>query len=80
MSVCSFVRRQFRILIDAAESVRTVGQFRILMNRRNRLGQIVRLADGIFKAKKGQIVRPGKRNSQDEEKKRGGGPARGGDR
>ncbi len=51
-----------------AESARTVGQFRILMDRRNRAGQIVRLgrqnsqgeetdrsfdlADGILKAKR----------------------------
>ncbi len=68
VSVCPFVRRRFRVLIDAAEPARTVGQFRILMDRRNWAGQIVRLgrwnsqgeetdrsfglADGILKAKR----------------------------
>jgi len=68
VSVCPSVRRRFRVLIDAAESARTVGQFCILMDQRNRAGQIVRpgrrnsqgeetdksfgLADGIFKAKR----------------------------
>ncbi len=68
VSVCPFVRRRFRVLIDAAERARTVGQFRILMDRRNWAGQIVRpgrwnsqgeemdrsfgLADGILKAKR----------------------------
>ncbi|CAK9267325.1 unnamed protein product, partial [Sphagnum jensenii] len=52
VSVSPSIRRRFRVLIDAAEPARTVGQFRILMDRRNRAGQ---------------IVRPGRRNSQGEE-------------
>jgi hypothetical protein len=78
--VCLFVRRRFRVLIDTAESARIVGQFRILMDWRNRARQ---------------IVRPGRRNSQGEETDRSfglvdeilkakrrsaGGAARGGDR
>jgi hypothetical protein len=39
--VCPSIWRRFRVLIDAAEPARTVGQFRILMDRRNRAGQIV---------------------------------------
>ncbi len=38
VSVCPSVRRRFRVLIDAAEPARTVGQFRILMDRRNWAG------------------------------------------
>jgi hypothetical protein len=58
--VCLFVRRQFRGLFDAAEPARTVGQFHILMDRRNRAGQ---------------IVRPGRQNSQGEETDRSFGLA-----
>jgi hypothetical protein len=58
--VCLCVRRRFRVLIDAVELARTVGQFRILMDRRNRAGQ---------------IVWPSRRNSQGEETDRSFGLA-----
>jgi hypothetical protein len=60
--VCPSVRQRFRVLIDVAEPARTVRQFRILMDRRNRAGQ---------------IVRPGRRNSQGEETDRSFGLADG---
>ncbi len=36
VSVCPSVQRRFRVLIDATEPARTVGQFRVLIRRRNR--------------------------------------------
>jgi hypothetical protein len=60
LSVRPSVRRQFRVLIDAAEPAQTVGQFRILMDRWNQARQ---------------IVRPGRRNSQGEETDRSFGLA-----
>jgi hypothetical protein len=84
--VCVYlcVRRWFRVLIDATKPARTVGQFRILMDRRNRAKQIVRPGRRNSQGEEtdrrdGQIVRSGKWNSQGEKKKRGGRPTRGGD-